>query len=118
MRLYPTCVSSGYKIRGVLWVSAGSIFIIHRYSFIIGELFFGHSNLLLVHLRLTHRGNFFRLGFGRTDCSPRTMLVSGYDKSNSNFFFFFKETIKNTGRDKIVKFMVYETLQSNKSFAK
>ena len=34
------------------------------------------------------------------------------------FFFFFKETIKNTGRDKIVKFMVYETLQSNKSFAK
>ena len=76
-RLYPTCVSSGYKIRGVLWVSAGSIFIIHRYSFIIGELFFGHSNLLLVHLRLTHRGNFFRLGFGRKDCSPRTILVSG-----------------------------------------
>ena len=33
-------------------------------------------------------------------------------------FFFLKETIKNTGRDEIVKFMVYETLQSNKSFAK
>ena len=76
-----------------------------------GALLSCYSNLLLVRL-------VFPLGYGRKDCSARTMLVSGYDKSNSIFFFFFKETIKNTGRDKIVKFMVYETLQSNKSFAK
>ena len=76
-----------------------------------GALLSCYSNLLLVRL-------VFPLGYGRKDRSPRTMLVSGYDKSNSIFFFFFKETIKNTGRDKIVKFMVYETLQSNKSFAK
>ena len=74
-----------------------------------GALLSCYSNLLLVRL-------VFPLGYGRKDCSPRTILVSGYDKSNS--IFFLKETIKNTGRDKIVKFMVYETLQSNKSFAK
>ena len=28
------------------------------------------------------------------------------------------ETIKNTEKDKILKFMVYKTLQSNKSLAK
>ena len=33
-------------------------------------------------------------------------------------FFFFMETIKNTEKDKILKFMVYKTLQSNKSLAK
>ena len=79
-----------------------------------GALLSCYSNLLLVR-------KVFPLGYGRKDCSPRTMLVLGYDKSNSNFFFFFfffKETNKNTGREKIVKFMVYETLQSNKSFAK
>ena len=75
-----------------------------------GALLSCYSNLLLVRL-------VFPLGYGRKDCSPRTMLASGYDKNNS-IFVFFKETIKNTGRDKIVKFMVYETLQSNKSFAK
>ena len=31
---------------------------------------------------------------------------------------FFKETIKNTEKDKVVKFMVYKNLQSNKSLTK
>ena len=118
-RLYPTWVSSDPEIKSeeLLWDGAGSTLIIRWYSFIIDTLFFGYCNLLLVHLWLKHRGNvFFRLGYGRKDCSPRTMLVSCKDKSNS--IFFFKETIKNTGRDKIVKFMVYKTLQSNKSLAK
>ena len=44
------------------------------------------------------------------------MLVWGEDKSNMRYFF--KETIKNTEKDKVVKFMVYKTLQSNKSLAK
>ena len=35
------------------------------------------------------------------------MLVSGEDKNNSTFF---KETVKNTEKDKLVKFMVYENL--------
>ena len=34
-------------------------FVIPCYSFIIGAMFFGYSNLLLVHLRLEHRGNVF-----------------------------------------------------------
>ena len=34
-------------------------FVIPCYSFIIGAMFFGYSNLLLVHLRLEHRGNLF-----------------------------------------------------------
>ena len=117
--LYPTWVSSDPEIKSeeLLWDGAGSTLIIRWYSFIIDTLFFGYCNLLLVHLWLKHRGNvFFRLGYGRKDCSPRTMLVSCKDKSNS--IFFFKETIKNTGRDKIVKLMVYKTLQSNKSLAK
>ena len=60
-RLYPTCVSSDPDIKSdeLLWVGAGSTFIIHWYSFIIRALFFGYSNLLLVHLRLKHRGNVF-----------------------------------------------------------
>ena len=62
-RLYPTCVSSDPDIKSeeLLWVGAGSTFIIHRYSFIIGALFFGYSNLLLVHLGLKHRGNVISL---------------------------------------------------------
>ena len=31
---------------------------------------------------------------------------------------FFKETIKNTEKDKVVKFVVYKTLQCNESLAK
>ena len=60
-RLYPTCVSSDPDIKSekLLWVGPRSTFIIHWYSFIIGALFFGCSNLLLVHLRLKHRGNVF-----------------------------------------------------------
>ena len=52
--LYPTCVSSDPDIKSeeLLWVGAGSTFIIHRYYFII-------CTLLLVHLRLKHRGNVF-----------------------------------------------------------
>ena len=59
--LYPTCVSSDLDIKSeeLLWVSAGSTFIFHWYSFIIGGLLFGYSNLLLVHLLLKHRGNVF-----------------------------------------------------------
>ena len=62
-RLYPICVSPDPDIKSeeFLWVGAGSTFIIpciHWY-FIIGALFFGYSNLLLVHLRLKHRGNVF-----------------------------------------------------------
>ena len=34
-------------------------FVIPCNSFIIGAMFFEHSNLLLVHLRLEHRGNVF-----------------------------------------------------------
>ena len=34
-------------------------FVIPCYSFIIGAMFFGYSNLLLVHLRLEHRRNVF-----------------------------------------------------------
>ena len=43
----------------LLWVGAGSTFIIRRYSFIKGEMFFGYSNLLLVHHLLKHPGIFF-----------------------------------------------------------
>ena len=39
-------------------------------------------------------------------------------KIKATVFFFLKETIKNTEKDKILKFMVYKTLQSNKSLAK
>ena len=48
-RLYPTCISSvpDIKLEEYLWVSAWSTFIIHRYYFITGELFFGHSNLFI-----------------------------------------------------------------------
>ena len=65
----------------------GSAFVTECwYYFIISAMFNGYSNLLLVHLRLKHRGNvFFRLGYGRKDCSPRTMLCSGLDKSVSIF---------------------------------
>ena len=60
-RLYPICVSSDPDIKSeeLLWVGVGSTFVIHRYYFIIHALFFGYSNLLLVHLRLKHRGNVF-----------------------------------------------------------
>ena len=34
-------------------------FVIPCYSFIIGAMFFGYSNLLLVHLRLEHRTKVF-----------------------------------------------------------
>ena len=34
-------------------------FVIPCYSFIIGAMFSGYSNLLLVHLRLEHRRNVF-----------------------------------------------------------
>ena len=34
-------------------------FVTPCYSFIIGAMFFGYSNLLLVPLRLEHRGNLF-----------------------------------------------------------
>ena len=34
-------------------------FVIRWYSFLIGAMFFGYSNLLLVHLRLEHRRNVF-----------------------------------------------------------
>ena len=36
-------------------------FVIPCYSFIIGAMFFGYSNLLLVHLRLEHRRNVFKV---------------------------------------------------------
>ena len=52
-RLYPTCVSTDPDIKSeeLLWVSAGS-------TFIIGALLFGY-NLLLVNLLLKHLGNVF-----------------------------------------------------------
>ena len=34
-------------------------FVIRWYSFLIGAMFFGYPNLLLVHLRLEHRRNVF-----------------------------------------------------------
>ena len=104
------------KSEELLWVGVWSTFIIHWYSFIIGALFFGYSNLSLVHLRLKHRGHVF---FGWDMVEKIALQGQGWYQAKIKVtVFFFKETIKNTEKDKVVKFMVYKNLQSNKSLAK
>ena len=61
---YPDFVSGNTRTRGKtkITVSLGTwhlVYIIRWYSSIIGAIFFGCSNRLLVHLPLKHRGNVF-----------------------------------------------------------
>ena len=78
--------------------------------FVIGAFFAGvgeggYSNLLLLHLRLKHRGNVFFGQDARKDNSPRA--ISCYQDKTTKSVSIFKETIKNTEKDKVV------TLQNN-----
>ena len=52
-------------------------FLIRWYSFIIGALFFGYSNLLLVHLRLKHRRNVFSFRMVEPTALQGPCLLSG-----------------------------------------
>ena len=58
--------------------------------------------------------NFFRLGHGRK------IALQGqcWYQAKIKVTVFFLRNHKNTGKDKVVKFMVYKNLQSNKSLAK
>ena len=99
------------KSEELLWVGAGSTFIIHWYSFIVVHCF-------LAILTFYQFDQFFRQDMVEKIALQGRCWYQAMIKVTVFFFFFFKETSKNTGRDKIVKFVVYETLQSNKSFAK
>ena len=75
----------------------------------------GYSNLLLVHLQLKHRGNVFfpvRM-LEKITIQGRSVAIRLTDNSVS----IFKETIKNTEKDRVAK-LWNKNVQSNKSLAK
>ena len=53
----------------------GLAFVKRWYYFIISAMFYGYSNLSLVHLRLKHRGNVFRLGWKKRLVSKSDVVL-------------------------------------------
>ena len=83
------------------------------YSFIIGAMFFGYSNLLLVHLRLEHRRNVFTVRMVEPTALQGWCCYQGKIKGQC----FQGNYQKHRKKNKVVTLMVFKNVLRNKSLA-
>ena len=88
-------------------------FVIRWYSFLIGAMFFGYSNLLLVHLRLEHRRNVFSVRM----VEPTALQGKCCYQAKIKESVFSRKLSKTQKKDEVVTLMDHKNAYRNKSLA-
>ena len=88
-------------------------FVIPCYSFIISAMFFGYSNLLLVHLRLEHRRNVFTVRMVKPTALQGRCCYQAKIKGQC----FQGRPSKTQKKNKVVTLMVFRNVLRNNSLA-